>query len=292
MKHADLDAALTAAAGPRVEPAAVRPAETGPAAGWPIALGYASQSLVSRLVLMAGCLLLVALVADGPVRTFAQSLDPSIKAALRMITQFGNSAWPVGTCLLLLAAAEILRRSGQPHPVDELRRFRAMATLVLASVAISGVLASLTKHMIGRIRPSTEPDAMVMDFMVMVFETDWAAFPSGHATTATALAVALSLCFPRLAWAWLTVAAMVALSRALLGVHWLSDSLAGVLLGTAVTLALHRRMAAAGHAFSLPAKAFARIGTSFALCLAGLSARSVGTLSATWRNAWRGSWQR
>lgn len=205
-----------------------------------------SQSLLSKLTVLAAGLFLLAVLADGPVRALAQSLDPSARAALRIVTEFGNSAWPLGSGLVLLLLCAALRRSATPPPPADLAAFRSAIILLLSAVALSGALASLTKHVIGRIRPSTEPDAMVMDFAFMAIKAGWAAFPSGHATTATAAAVALGLCFPRHAWAWLAVGVTAALSRALLGVHWLSDCLAGILLGAVVALLLHRRMVAAG----------------------------------------------
>ena len=156
---------------------------------WPTAFGFASQSLASRLVLAAGCFLLLALVADGPVRNFAQSLDSSAQAVLRFATEFGNSAWPLGIGLVLLGLIATLRRFDPAFMTDEVHRVRSMLAFVVVSVATSGVLASLSKHVIGRIRPSTDPEAMVFDFSVMSFKSGWAAFPSGHATTAAAAAV-------------------------------------------------------------------------------------------------------
>ncbi len=69
-------------------------------------------------------------------------------------------------------------------------------------------------------------------------------FPSGHAAYASATAIALVLLFSRpgpkrplwYALAALATAAMV-WSRTYLQVHWLSDALAGAILGLAVTLA-------------------------------------------------------
>jgi undecaprenyl-diphosphatase len=64
------------------------------------------------------------------------------------------------------------------------------------------------------------------------------AFPSGHTTTAAAVTIALLIAFPRV-WAWVLAAAwipLMAISRNYLLVHWLSDVIAGAVLGASVAL--------------------------------------------------------
>lgn len=226
------------------------------------------QSSLSWVGTLACAILLVAVVADAPVRDLARSLDPSVIAVLRVVTQFGNSAWPLGISLLLLGAVTVVTRQGNPFPPDALRNLRSALLLVIGSVAISGTIASLTKNIIGRARPSTD-DPQVLEFAFMAFRASWAAFPSGHATTATACAIALAVVFPRQAFAWLSIGLIAALSRAFIGAHWLTDCLAGIALGVVVSLALRRRMERHGHAFqtepTLPAKVLVKGGT---ICLA------------------------
>ncbi|MEH7829961.1 phosphatase PAP2 family protein [Gemmobacter denitrificans] len=207
----------------------------------------ASQCMVSKLVVLAACLFMAAITLDAPVQALSRSIDPSVKSVLRTITRFGNAGWPLGIGLALLGMLRLLERFPDALSRDHLKTCRSVLWLVLLSVAVSGVLASLTKHMLGRIRPSTDADAMVLEFSVMAFRADWAAFPSGHGTTAMAAATALALCFPRQTWGWLAIGALAALSRALIGVHWLSDSLAGMMLGAVITVLIYRMMLARDH---------------------------------------------
>ncbi|MCA3509129.1 MAG: phosphatase PAP2 family protein [Rhodobacter sp.] len=214
-------------------------------------LARQDQSPLSLFICFVSALFLVVMIADGPVHTMAKSLDPTLNATLRRVTEFGNSAWPLGIGLTLLALVAVARRRAQGTAAEELRDFRSCLLLVVFSVAGSGFLASLSKNMIGRMRPSTVPDPNVLEFSVMAFRAGWASFPSGHATTAAACAVALAICAPRLSWAWLSVGLVAALSRALLGVHWLSDCLAGLALGTGFCLLVRRHMENRGHRFVL-----------------------------------------
>ncbi|NHB77395.1 phosphatase PAP2 family protein [Rhodobacter calidifons] len=262
--------------------AAGRPEGLRPTPGRRLAAAVRRQSRLSWLGTFACALLLVAVVADGAVRDLARSLDPSVVAVLRGVTQFGNSAWPIGISLLLLGAVTIVARQANPFPREALRNLRSALLLVLGSVAISGTIASLTKNLIGRARPSTG-DAQVFEFAAMTFRAGWAAFPSGHSTTAIACAIALAVALPRQAFFWLALGLLTALSRAFLGVHWLSDCLAGLALGTLVTLALRDWMERRGHRFRIDPALLpqvlgrgAWIGLSALWVHAGRAARRAG----------------
>ncbi len=205
------------------------------------------QSRASLAIVFACGLLLVAIVADAPFRDLASSLDPSVVAVLHVITEFGNSAWPLGIGLMLLAAVAIMARKSTALPPEALRNLRSVLLFVVGSVLLSGILANIAKNVIGRMRPSKAPDAEVLEFAMMTFRAGWASFPSGHATTATACALALAFSFPTQSWAWLSIGLLAAISRAFLGVHWLTDCLAGIALGAVVTLGLRNWLVGRRH---------------------------------------------
>jgi len=56
-------------------------------------------------------------------------------------------------------------------------------------------------------------------------------FPSGHSTTAFAVALSLGSFFPEILPALLVLAANVAVSRVIVGMHFLSDVIVGSGLG-------------------------------------------------------------
>ncbi|MET8682498.1 phosphatase PAP2 family protein [Streptomyces sp. NPDC004647] len=127
--------------------------------------------------------------------------------------------------LLVLAAFVLLRRGD-----------RVTAVVVLAVTLTSSAVQQGLKAAVGRERPRW-PDP--------VDSAHYASFPSGHAMTA-ALACSLLLWLLLRAGVrggWLAAASAVALvsvagvgfTRLYLGVHWLSDVLAGWLLGVALT---------------------------------------------------------
>jgi undecaprenyl-diphosphatase len=66
---------------------------------------------------------------------------------------------------------------------------------------------------------------------------DQFSFPSGHTITAFAVGISLSLFYPSLLVGLLFCAVSVAASRILLGMHFLSDVLAGAAIGTSLAFA-------------------------------------------------------
>ena len=111
-------------------------------------------------------------------------------------------------------------------------RGRAVAFRMCLAVALTQAVASgVVKPLVGRVRPSHTP-AMA----ARVLETQppsSASFPSGHAATAVAGAMAAARVVPRASWARWGLATLMAYSRVYVGVHYPSDLLAGALLGVA-----------------------------------------------------------
>jgi undecaprenyl-diphosphatase len=109
---------------------------------------------------------------------------------------------------------------------------RATAAAALA-VGTAALLVTLLKDLFDRARPPVADPGL--DPIGIVPAS--ASFPSGHAATAFAAAVAVALVYPRLGRPLLALAAVIAVSRVYLGVHYLLDVAAGTLLGIAVGIA-------------------------------------------------------
>ncbi|PWU10142.1 MAG: phosphatase PAP2 family protein [Terriglobia bacterium] len=117
------------------------------------------------------------------------------------------------------------------------RRFEALATAALA-VALGISLFLFLKKRIGRRRPcALEPHCWAT-----LLPPDQFSFPSGHTITAFAVSVALSHFYPELAPGLFFCASSIALSRIILGLHFLTDVLAGAALGASLGYAAIRLM--------------------------------------------------
>ena len=105
-------------------------------------------------------------------------------------------------------------------------RFRAVGAAALAVASGIAIFLSLKKTA-GRRRPCMfEPHCWAN-----LLPPDQFSFPSGHTITAFAVSLSLSRYYPNLAAGLLFCAISIAASRILLGMHFLSDVLAGAAIG-------------------------------------------------------------
>lgn len=106
------------------------------------------------------------------------------------------------------------------------KRWRA-AVFVAVSLVTSVLMVQVLKQFFGRARPEE-----------MLVISDFGSFPSGHTANAATLAVIAVVLFPRL---WVLIVGIIwtiamAFSRTLLSVHWLSDTIGGMLVGVGSVL--------------------------------------------------------
>ena len=137
---------------------------------------------------------------------------------LRWMTQLGSSMFVIAA-LTTVAAVDYLRRRS-------LEVFAFVAAVGFGQLALSNVL----KVMVSRERPS----------VLRLVAAHGYSFPSGHTVAASATFSAIALVLGRdrhrrtraaLAGCAALIAVSVAATRALLGVHWLTDVLAGLAIG-------------------------------------------------------------
>ena len=129
----------------------------------------------------------------------------------------GGDGWLWYSLAILLAAL------GGHH------RFCALGAAGLAS-SIGIAVFLFLKRLTGRRRPChVEPHCWST-----LLPPDQFSFPSGHTITAFAWTVAIAQFFPDLALGLYFCAVSIALSRIVLGMHFLSDVVAGAVLGSAL----------------------------------------------------------
>lgn len=112
------------------------------------------------------------------------------------------------------------------------RRLRALAAMLLAGGA-AWYAADLVKRVFLAERPCR---AHVLETVENCADVSVWSFPSGHAATAGAFAVAVAMFWRRLIWPAALLALLEAFLRVFIGVHYPHDVLLGLLFGAGIGL--------------------------------------------------------
>ena len=102
--------------------------------------------------------------------------------------------------------------------------------VMLLSGALGVGIYSAIKHRTARPRPPNTHEGLVLS----VAPLDQYSFPSGHTLHAVNFGLQIIAFAPQLAWIVVPFSLSVALSRMVLGLHYLSDVLVGALIGLAL----------------------------------------------------------
>ena len=193
----------------------------------------AMQNNTIRLVTAVALAILCAasyLWMDLPVTDFLLATRPPLLTAIfKQITRLGESQWYLAGGLLVWLN---FRKKDD--------RKASQGLLLFSSVAISGITANILKSLLGRARPRLYIHEQIYGFDFFHIDYAWLSFPSGHSATALGAASVLALCFPRLRIPFYAAGILIALSRVILTQHYLSDIIAGSILGLATTIILYQ----------------------------------------------------
>ena len=108
----------------------------------------------------------------------------------------------------------------------------AFTTEVLLTVASGIAIYLILKHNVVRERPFFTYSDIVCGAKPM----DRYSFPSGHTLHAVCLTILYSSHVPLMLWVMVPIAVLTATSRALLGLHYPSDILAGAMIGSTLAI--------------------------------------------------------
>jgi lipid A 4'-phosphatase len=198
---------------------------------------------------LALLLLVLASIAfvDRPVAWFFHDSNRSLRDVFQFITQFGLSkGYLIIAAVLCLSLRLAAWRARDARLAAALVQNAYRALFLFLAVAVSGLVTDLIKIVVGRARPKLLFADGFHGFTWGATQSDYWSFPSGHATTVAALAVGLTLLWPRGAALYAALALLVAASRIIIGVHYVSDVLTGLAIGGGTAWAIWLGFARAG----------------------------------------------
>jgi undecaprenyl-diphosphatase len=244
---------------------------------WVLVLGRASRARPPRWsagAIAAIAVTIAAIVAsmffvDTAASDWARQLPHWLTEIADQITNFGLSGWflyPLGFILVCLAAmtSPSLRRRTQAT----LGALAARFGFLFVAIALPGLFSTIIKRLIGRARPYVGDHDNPFAYMPFIWRPEYASMPSGHATTATAAAIAIGAIWPRSRVVMWLYAVIILFTRVAINVHHPSDVIAGAFVGVVGAELVRRFFAARCLVFSpsdlraYPWPSFKRIKTA------------------------------
>lgn len=139
--------------------------------------------------------------------------NPLLDGFFRIFTRLGNA----GICWIVLTALLLC-----------FKKTRRLGICTALALILNLLVCNIwLKPMIGRVRP-----CVLRDVQLLIPMPGDASFPSGHAASGFAVTMALAFRRSRLAIAAGAAAALLAFSRLYLYVHFPTDVLGGIVIGT------------------------------------------------------------
>jgi len=208
---------------------------------------------IAGIVVVIGLAVVVASMFqfDTAASDWARRRPQWLLDAFEQITNFGLAGWflvPFGIVLIGLAAmvSSALSRPSQ----GTLAALAARFGFLFLAIGAPGLFDTVVKRLIGRARPYVGGHDDPFSYVLFVWRPEYAAMPSGHATTAAAAAIAIGAIWPRARVAMWLYALVIMFSRVVILAHHPSDVIAGALVGAIGALLVRRWFAARGLVFS------------------------------------------
>jgi len=214
---------------------------------WPLGL---SRSTAWWFV--AGFVVLIAVLhlLDHALVVWGGSLPDEVRGVFKWITRWGESDWILIPSLAGLVIAWLLSLVTRDRLREWARQLLVVSSFIFLGVGLPSLVATLLKRIIGRARPMEWTVEAPLSFTPWNWNAyTYQSFPSGHSTTAFSLALTIAFLWPRSFWPMLGFAALIALSRIVLGQHYITDVTAGAVLGTLGAFAVRNFFVARGWLF-------------------------------------------
>lgn len=170
---------------------------------------------------------------------------------LRIVTDFGKDEYVLVALVVLLILIALAAPALRGIQRALLLGLGTRLQFLFCAVAFANLVTEVLKYVVGRGRPFVGGEANAFHFSHLAGTGAYSSFPSGHATTAFALAFAVAAVWPQARVAMAIYAVIIAASRLVLLAHHPSDVVAGALVGIIGAMVVRYWFAARRLAFAI-----------------------------------------
>lgn len=195
---------------------------------WPF--GLSSKTWIAYLL---GFIIVLSLVFQVDIWASRGAIgwSDTWRAPFFIITDYGQSGWVLIPALVIFVGARIIAYFLRGLPRLASAELAMLSGYIFAGIGLPGLVSNLVKRVIGRGRPGMFDQFGAFSFHGFFNDWTFQSFPSGHSTTAIAMAFTVGFLTPRLFPWLLAIGLLVCFSRVPVGMHYPSDVVAGLCLG-------------------------------------------------------------
>lgn len=154
-----------------------------------------------------------------------------LKEFFNKITTLGNSLWYFLISIILILFGFFLRGNEGFNKHKNLIDIKiCFGVFLFSSLLVSGLITQILKHAVGRPRPNYTSLSENIGFGFFNLNSEFHSFPSGHSSTIFVVALVIIYFFPKLKYFMLVFASLVAFSRVVVGAHFFTDILGGIVV--------------------------------------------------------------
>ncbi len=149
------------------------------------------------------------------------------------ITELGNSFWYFAISIIFI----IVLFANKKLSFFKIQNLDIKINFFISAIfylIIVGALTQIIKHLVGRPRPNYTDFENSFGFNFFTFDSNYHSFPSGHSSTIFMVCFILCAILPKLKYYFFILTSIIAISRVVVGAHFITDVIAGGLLALIV----------------------------------------------------------
>ena len=173
---------------------------------------------------------------DYAITSFFYEINTQTKSLFATLTHFGDSLYFFIPTIVIWISIKIFNKKNKI-----ITTIGDISLFVFTSILLSGIVAQIAKHIIGRPRPAIFNEIGIKQIDIFSFDSKWHSFPSGHTTTIFAFIFCMFFLFPKIKSFLITLAIIIASTRVIIGAHFISDIFGGVLVAYLCTIFMRNK---------------------------------------------------
>lgn len=146
------------------------------------------------------------------------------------ITEIGDSFWVFLFSITIYCFCYIFKNKITENNKDVYNNIKIGSLFLFVATFITGFLTQIIKHIAGRLRPNHYQLEKNIEFDFFNLDSAFHSFPSGHTSTIFIVVLVFSTFTPKIKYFYFFFGTLVALSRIVVGAHYFTDIIGGVVI--------------------------------------------------------------